>query len=278
MSRPSMTTLPSSAELALALAHHLAHRRVPRDDRDHAVDRAPARIAAVTSVPAMRDAAVRVERRPGTRARARRARRPRRAAAALAARATSARGTSRRCRGSGSRAARRARVRRCSCRRRPGRRSQRSSPGHQSPSSSKNPGKLTARRRRPRISHAFARDEARDGAEHRDPVVAARRRSAAPRRVGTPRIREAVVRRADVGADGAERGRSRVSMRSRLLHAELLRAADDALAARAAGERARRAAARRRAAAPRPALISPRSARETGSRGRRPARRRRGAG
>ena len=45
---------------------------------------------------------------------------------------------------------------------------------------SKKPGKLTATASAPSIRDAFARDEPGDGAEHRDPVVAARVHRAHP--------------------------------------------------------------------------------------------------
>ncbi len=109
-------------EGALALAQDLAHLLVARDGGDDAVDLD--RADGVGHVLAGdRDRVVGVDRHlvrageVGERVRRRRgARRGR-------ARARSARGTSRPCRGSGSRAARRASARRCSSRRRQGRRS-----------------------------------------------------------------------------------------------------------------------------------------------------------
>ena len=60
-------------------------------------------------------------------------------------------------------------------------------------SSSKNPGKLTATASASSSSHAFARDEPSDRAEHRDPVVAVRAHRPALGAGGNPSHPEAIV-------------------------------------------------------------------------------------
>ena len=216
MSRPSITTLPSLAERALALAHHLAHLgwRATTGTSLSIAGLADRRrhVAAVDE-----DAAVLVE-LDRSRARARRARRPSSSATPRAARARSARGTSRPCRGSGSRAARRAAARPCSCRPRRARRWRRSSGvvARSESSRSKKPGKLTATASAPSTSHPLPRDEPGDRAEHRDPVVAAGVDGAAapePRRdAADARSRPAVA--ADVGAERCAAPSTTASIRS----------------------------------------------------------------
>ena len=75
MSRPSITTSPSCRELALALAHDLAHLGMPGDDRDEPVDLGAADrsgdVGAGDEAPALRRRS-----RPGSRRRARRAASP----------------------------------------------------------------------------------------------------------------------------------------------------------------------------------------------------------
>ena len=122
-------------------------------------------------------------------------------------------------------------------------------------------------------AHAFARDEACDRAEDRDPVVAGGVDDASLRARGDSPDDEAVGGVPDPDSQRAERIRHRLDP-VRLLRAQLCGTADDAVAARHRRPRARRAAARRSAAAPRRARSRWRSARRARPRGRRPARRR----
>ena len=102
-------------EGALALAHHLAHLGVARDDRHEPVDLGiPDRGRDVLAVHL--DAPVEAERDRVRDARARRAPRRPRGRRRRGARSRSAPGTSRPCRGSGTRAAARASTRPCSSR------------------------------------------------------------------------------------------------------------------------------------------------------------------
>ena len=118
-----------------------------------------------------------------------------------------------------------------------------------SPAGRRSRGSLSPRIRRPR-SHALARDDAGDRAEHRDPVVAARvdRAAARPRRNAADR--EPVRLRLDVDADRRAAPSVTVSIRS----VSFARSSSAPFTyGRAVRERARaapRAAARRRGAAP----------------------------
>ena len=155
MSRPSITTSPS---LRRARAGARASPRAPRGGarRPGPAGRCRgSRIAAVDVVAGDPDAALVVERDRVLARELGRARPPSSGDARAAARATSARGTSRRCRGSGSRAARRAAGRPCSCRRRRARRWRRSSVRpelHATPGGRRSRGSLQRPPRRPRSS------------------------------------------------------------------------------------------------------------------------------
>ena len=212
------------------------------------------RIAAVTSLPSMKTRPCLVERdRVLGRERGERVAVVERDAA-RGARARSARGTSPPCRGSGSRAARRAAVRPCSCRPLRARRWRRSSGSGRlvsESSSSKKPGKLTAAASAPSIS-----TPSRETSPATAPSIAIRwspRASIPPprSRVGTPRT----VKPSSVAADVRRRAlRSAVDHRLDpvgLLRAQLGRAAERRCRRARAPRAARRAAARRRAAAPR---------------------------
>ena len=237
MSRPSITASPSLGELALALAHHLAHRRVARDRRRRR-GRCAAADLAVTSRPSIRRALVLEADRvlAGERAEPAASSRWRRARA----RATSARGTSRRCRGSGSRAARRAAARPCSCRPRRGRRWRRSSHrsrdvrGARRTRGSLQPPPRPPRSARPRATRA----------RRPPPSIAIRwspRASTLPplRAGGDAHAPGSHPARGDADAKWLRAASFTVSMRSVSLTRSSCGARDDALAARQPARRAR---------------------------------------
>ena len=210
------------------------------------------RIEAVTSLPSMRTRPASSNSTGFSRASAAELVAPGRAPGRDGARARSARDTSRRCRGSGSRAAPRAAGRPCSCRPLRARRWRRSSGSGRSQRVEKveEAGEAYRRRLGALDLDAFSRDEAGDRAEHRDPVVAVRvdraargsaRDAADHEAVGVARM--CAPRRAAPSVT--------VSIRS-VSFARSSAAPRTTLSPRAIhGERARRAAARRRAAAPR---------------------------
>ena len=202
----------------------------------------------------------------------------RRAAPRAGARARSARGTSRRCRGSGSRAARRGAARPCSCRPPPARRWRRSSLCHRvqeleesgeayrRPPPRPRPRRPRARRaRRPRPSIAIRWSPC----ELIPPPLG---------RVGTPLTPKPSSRRRDADAKASERSCHGLDAVG-LLHAQLLCASRRRLSPRAhpGGEREQRQLVDQ----PRHLLGGrrwSRSARRSAPRGRRPARRRACAG
>ena len=285
MSRPSITASPSPPSSRWRSRITSRTAVVPRDRRGRRGRSRGSRIAAVTSLPSMktRPASSKLDRMLG--ARARRARRRRRARPRARARARSARGTSRRCRGSGSRAARRA----------PGDRAL-AGPGgpvdgddharsglsaaRASRSRSKKPGKLTATRLRALELDALAGDEPGDRAEHRDPVVAAASTCPPPRgRGGTPRTAKPSSRRARCGRRGARSASATASMRSVSFDAQLLRRRATTLSPRACPAASAKSGSSSTSSGTSSApTVGRRRARRRGPRGRRPARRRSAAG
>ena len=164
------------------------------------------RIAEVTSMPAMktRPASSNVT---GFCARERRrAARRRRAAGPRASRARSARGTSRPCRGSGSRAAPRACGRQCSCRRLPVRRWRQSSLGDLLQEVDRSRGRISPRVSAPSISTPFAARRAlQPPRAWRSGGRRGRRPSRRCGRVGTPVTEKPSVVALDAAADRAQR-------------------------------------------------------------------------
>src|SRR5204862_333937 len=144
--------------------------------------------------------------------------------------ATSAPGTSPRCRGSGSPAAPRAGGRPCSCPLPRARQWQRSSLCDRLEQLEK-PGEAYSDGLRVLDLDTFLRNRARDGPEHRDPVVAARGHCSPSGAGGNTTNPEAIFARRDADAQGPERIRHRFDA-VRFLHAPLPCALDDALAAR----------------------------------------------
>ena len=117
-----------------------------------------------------------------------------------------------------------------------------------------------------------------DGAEHRDPVVAARVDPCRPADASGRRGSGSRPRAPSTWTPIARSASTTVSIRSVSLARSSSAPRTRLSPCAQRGERARRAAARRRAAAPRPRRSSSRSARPSAPRGRRPARRRPGGG
>src|SRR5207302_11102215 len=135
-------------------------------------------------------------------------------------------------RGSGSRAAPRARAPPCSSPRLRGRRSL--SPSSLSPrhrlEELVEAGEAYSRRVGALDRDSLSRRETRDGAEHRDPVIAAGIDAASAQPGGNARHGPAVVLRMDAGAEWSQPVRDRLDP-VRLLDPQLTRAGDTCLAA-----------------------------------------------
>ena len=171
------------------------------------------------------------------------------------ARARSARGTSPRCRGSGSRAALRACARRCSCRPRRGRRWRRSSFGSPSPGGRRNRGSLSPRIRRPRSGRPRARRRRRSRRASRSGGRRPRRSSRRAGASGTPRTAKPSGVAPRSATPIARSASVTVSIRSLSFARSSSAPLDVGRAVRERAEQRERAAARRRGAAPPSRLI-----------------------
>src|SRR5919108_423329 len=134
----------------------------------------------------------------------------------------------------GCRAAPRAVARRCSCRPRLGRRWRRSSVGH-GVEELEEAGEAYSDHLGAPDLHSLARDEARDRAEHRNPMVAGGAHSPTLRAGGNTPHPEAIIAFSNPNSKGTQ-GNCHCLDTVRLLYAQLLCAAHFALAARAPGD------------------------------------------